>query len=185
MDPDLILTIVRVTVGSLFLSAALLKLRQARLFVVVTVDFQILPVVTARTLGWVLPYVEAVVGLALIVGVLSRPFSLLAILLVLAFSAAILVNLRRGRVLNCGCFGGSGRIGSSTLARNLVIATGAIAVAGAGDGPLSADNLLRTNEVVPSIVAVFSLMAVAILLGRLAPILKGRIRFLHLANSQN
>ena len=78
---------------------------------------------------WV-PRVELIIGIALIAGVATRAFSLVAAALLLAFSAAVVVNLLRGRDINCGCVGSlsSARISWTLVARDLALAGIALAV---------------------------------------------------------
>ena len=58
--------------------------------------------------GWVvpiLPWVEIVVGALLVTQVARRPAAVVAIVLLLAFTALIALRLRQGRRPPCACFG--------------------------------------------------------------------------------
>ena len=63
-------------------------------------------------------------------GVATRLVALALAALLLAFAAAVAVNLRRGRRIDCGCFTGPGprEITCATVARNLAMSTAAAAV---------------------------------------------------------
>jgi uncharacterized membrane protein YphA (DoxX/SURF4 family) len=78
-----------------------------------------------------LPWFELAVGALLIVQVWRRPVALVALCLLLAFTALILVNLRQGRRPPCACFGAwSARpIGRGHVIRNLVLIALATAAA--------------------------------------------------------
>lgn len=98
------------------------KLKAPRSFVIAVVDFDVLPVLPSRWLGWWLPWIECFVGLLLLAGRAVGPTTVLAGSLLLAFTGAVALNLVRGRTLSCRCFGnGSGKIGTHTIARNLVL----------------------------------------------------------------
>ena len=151
---DALAVVGRVSLGLLFLYAAYWKLRSPRAFVVLTVDFRVLPRAASRLLGWWLPYVEAAVGVALVIGFLVRPASIVGFALLASFSLAVIINLLRGRRLKCGCFGASSsEIGPFTVVRNGVL----IAVAGAllitGHDVASVDSLLGVPEHVSMLIA--------------------------------
>lgn len=83
----------------------------------------------------ILPFAELAVAVALVPGLSGWYGALAALALLAAFSAAIAVNLARGRRPECRCFGqiGSGPIGASTLLRNGLL--GALAIFVAVRGP--------------------------------------------------
>jgi uncharacterized membrane protein YphA (DoxX/SURF4 family) len=70
--------------------------------------FDILPEAVVPTVGHALPTVEIVIGAALILGLLTRFFAVLASLFFLAFIIGIASAWARGLEINCGCFGSHG-----------------------------------------------------------------------------
>jgi hypothetical protein len=86
-----------------------------------------------RALRPAIPLSELVLGASLITG-LARPWTALATMAVLvAFSAAIALNLARGRAVPCGCVGdvSSRPVGPADLVRN----AGLICLAAVAAGP--------------------------------------------------
>ncbi|MBO0846886.1 MAG: DoxX family membrane protein [Nocardioides sp.] len=69
--------------------------------------FKILPEAVVPTVGHALPTVEIIIGIALILGLFTRVFAVLASLFFIAFIIGISAAWARGLEINCGCFGGS------------------------------------------------------------------------------
>ena len=67
-------------------------------------NYRLVPGALVNALALVMPWVELLVGLALVLGVWRRQAAALAGLLLLVFIAAIGANLARGRAVDCGCF---------------------------------------------------------------------------------
>ena len=70
--------------------------------------FQILPESIVPTVGHALPTVELIIGAALLLGLLTRAFAILAALFFIAFIIGISAAWARGLEINCGCFGSHG-----------------------------------------------------------------------------
>src|SRR3979490_1443457 len=104
----------------LFVSAAFNKLRSLQRFAEVFRAYRLLPEAVAR-LSWLVPALELTVG----VGLLARPSRAAAgAALLLAYAAAIAINLQRGRRdLACGCGGPHERrpIAAWMVWRNLLL----------------------------------------------------------------
>ena len=60
------------------------------------------------TVGHALPTVELIIGAALLLGLLTRAFAILAALFFIAFIIGISAAWARGLEINCGCFGSHG-----------------------------------------------------------------------------
>lgn len=89
------------------------KLRSLEAFEGVVYNFRILPERAAGLFSRLLPAVEFAVAAGLILPVTRGTAAAVAIILLAVFSAAIVVNLARGRrEIDCGCF-------SSTLKQHL------------------------------------------------------------------
>ena len=114
----------------LFLSAGLAKLSAPEEFARAVRNYDLLP---ARFVGIVatwLPRLEVAAALLLALGVLTTLTAAVLAGLLLAFTAAVAVNLLRGRRIDCGCLGSSvpRRITWGTVARDLVLAAMAVLV---------------------------------------------------------
>jgi peroxiredoxin len=93
----------------------------------------------AAPLVWALVACEFAVALALLFGPSARAGAFGALALFMGLSAVVAVNLARGRAPDCHCFGrlSSAPVGSSTLARNALLATIAAYLAVGGRLPLA------------------------------------------------
>jgi hypothetical protein len=97
-------------VGVVFVAAGSLKLRDRRQFRAEVADYQVLPSGLVPVAAALLPPVELIGGAL----VLIRPTRMVATgvlaVCLLAFTMAVVVNLRRGRTdISCACFGGRSR----------------------------------------------------------------------------
>jgi hypothetical protein len=143
----------------LLLAGAVSKLWQRGEFALAVEAYELLPerAVGAFALGF--PMVELAAGL-LLLPLATRPAgAVLALLVLAAVSAAILVNLRRGRhVLDCGCGGLSGRqpISGWLLLRNAGLALILLAAI----GPATTLPLPATAAVLGAVVLVLVYAAV-------------------------
>ena len=100
--------VARLIVGVVDLLAGLVKfpdpagnVRQVR-------AFDILPEAIVPTVGHALPTIEIIIGVALILGLLTRLFAVIGALFFLAFIIGIASAWARGLEINCGCFGSHG-----------------------------------------------------------------------------
>lgn len=98
----------RVALGGVFLWAAWVKLDNPQAFADSIKGFKLLPpagdhLVVLATFA--VPWVEALAGAVLVLGLWSRAASLVLLLNLAAFIAAIVSVLERGISTKCGCFG--------------------------------------------------------------------------------
>lgn len=105
LDP-LVVVLSQVSLAIIFALSAAGKLRAPDEFLGVVENYRLLPEAAVRPVACALPLVEAAVALGLLAGP-TRPHAAAGALGLLAlFSAAIAVNLARGRrEIDCGCFG--------------------------------------------------------------------------------
>jgi len=103
---------IRLLIGCILLSTAIAKLAHLRRFRRGIQDYQIIPPFLEKKLGLStlltcsIPIVELFTALGLISGVFLLPAIVIAICLFLSFSAALALNLARGRRdLSCHCEG--------------------------------------------------------------------------------
>jgi peroxiredoxin len=134
---EIALVVVRLLLAAVFAVAALAKLADRAGSRQAIVDFG-LPRALAAPAAVALPLAELSVTVALIPRVTAWWGALGALALLLLFSAAIAINLARGRKPDCRCFGqlSSSPVGWMTLARNGALAALAgFVVAGGPDDP--------------------------------------------------
>jgi putative oxidoreductase len=87
-----------------FVIAALPKIADPPAFAHMIYNYRLLPGPAINALALVMPWVELLVGIALILGVWKREAAVVAGILLLVFLVAIGVNLARGHAVDCGCF---------------------------------------------------------------------------------
>jgi uncharacterized membrane protein YphA (DoxX/SURF4 family) len=124
-------TLARLLVGGVWLVAGAIKVPNGAESVRAVRAYRILPEAIVPTVGHVLPAVEIVVGLALIVGVLTRAMAIVSALLFVAFIIGISSAWSRGLQIDCGCFGGGGEVapGETAYVSELLRDTGFLAMA--------------------------------------------------------
>ncbi|HOX25550.1 MAG TPA: MauE/DoxX family redox-associated membrane protein [Candidatus Krumholzibacteria bacterium] len=133
---DLIVVASRWAVGVVFLVASIDKLAHPGAFAQNIANYRLIPLVLLHPFAWLLPVVEAVVGLALIVGWQRRGAALLATIMTAVFIAAIASALARDLDISCGCFHTTGghAVGRDLLVRDLLLLGAAlVAVLGPPD----------------------------------------------------
>lgn len=94
----------QIALGVLFVAAALPKIVDPPAFAHMIWNYKLVPAALTNAVGLVLPWFELLVGLALVLGVMRRTATLAIAGLLLAFVAAISINLARGNAIDCGCF---------------------------------------------------------------------------------
>ena len=125
MDPAIAALIVA-CIALLFGSAALHKLRDLQRFDAIFAAYGLIPLRTRLRLSRAVPAVEGLVAAGLLFDVARKPAAVVGIALLLAYAAAIALNLSRGRRdLACGCGGPDERrpIAAWMVWRNILIAS--------------------------------------------------------------
>ncbi|WP_028659620.1 MauE/DoxX family redox-associated membrane protein [Nocardioides insulae] len=100
--------VARLVVGVVWIWAGATKVTEPVASVQAVRAYQLLPGELAEVVGRLLPAVELVLGLALVLGVLTRLSAVLSGLLFVAFIIGIASAWARGLEIDCGCFGGGG-----------------------------------------------------------------------------
>ncbi|WP_203983544.1 MauE/DoxX family redox-associated membrane protein [Sphaerisporangium rufum] len=103
-------TVARLVVAGVLIVAGWLKIGTPALSVQAVKAYELLPVSVATAVGYGLPILEIVVGVLLVVGLLTRAAGAVSALLMLAFVAGIASAWARGLRIDCGCFGGGGKL---------------------------------------------------------------------------
>lgn len=103
--------LIALALGGAFLYAAYPKIREPREFARIVYHYRMLgpnqtiPPAVANSFAVTLPWIEALTGLLLIVGIWRREAALLSAALLVVFIVAVGVALARGiDIENCGCF---------------------------------------------------------------------------------
>jgi uncharacterized membrane protein YphA (DoxX/SURF4 family) len=130
--------------SSLFLTAGVAKLARGREVEQAVRNYELLPARLVQPLARILGPAEVAGGILLGVGLATPAVAALLAALLATFTAAVVVNLLRGRDIDCGCFGlvAERRIGWPTVLRNAALAGCAVAVAAVVPAPFSLDRVL-------------------------------------------
>jgi uncharacterized membrane protein YphA (DoxX/SURF4 family) len=139
--PGWLAVAVRIALGSVFVLSSAGKIADPQAFATIVGNHQLLPPHLVWTTAVVLPWLEAVCGLALVVGRYQKGAALLVSLMMVVFTTIILYNGYRGLDVACGCFSLSAqapsRITLNTL-RNLIILAAGVWMLYHSRGPQSA-----------------------------------------------
>ncbi len=112
--------VLRVYIGSIFITAAMAKLPYPAEFVEALAAYRITPYVFVNFAAVVMPWVELICGLFLIMGLMTRAVASIIAMLLVAFTVAVIINLFRGTPISCGCFDTVGEeISWWTIARDV------------------------------------------------------------------
>ena len=97
-------TRVQIFLGLIFVVAALPKIADPPSFAHMVYNYRIVPGGLINFSAIVMPWVELFSGLALILGVWTRPARWIITALLFTFIIAISINLARNNAIDCGCF---------------------------------------------------------------------------------
>lgn len=115
----LIVLCLRVTVGGVFVIAAIPKIMNPVEFANSLNAYQILPQYALGITTWLLPWIECIFGLLLALGYVMRLSLMVIGLLLLVFLIAIVSAMMRGLNINCGCFGRNEVVGWNVVFRDI------------------------------------------------------------------
>ena len=119
----------RLILGAIFVVAAYMKLKAPWIeFAGSLGSYELLPDWALEPLAKMLPWVELVLGVALISGIWQRWFALCASLLLTLFFSVMVRSYLVGLKIDCGCFGPGEALGPKTLARDFSMLTLAVLV---------------------------------------------------------
>jgi len=97
--------ILRIFITYIFIVSGLSKIKNPNHFLMAVNSYQILPSFLIAPFSNTLPWVELILGIAVGVGFYIRISTVLLIFLLFLFAIALIINLIRGRKIDCGCFG--------------------------------------------------------------------------------
>jgi hypothetical protein len=118
--------VARLTIAVIFALAAIHAMREWAVFGGIVEQYRIAPRRLAQISARILPPLELAAAAALMLPMTSSAGAALGLCLMALFTAAIIVNLVRGRVsIDCGCGGASGqKLSTGLVLRNLVVMFG-------------------------------------------------------------
>jgi putative oxidoreductase len=119
----------RLAAGATFVYASLDKIAHPAAFAQAVANYRLVPGLLLHPFALLLPWAEAVAGVALALGLLRRGAALLAGGMTVMFLAAIATALARGLDISCGCFHTSGghAVGIALLWRDLALLAACLA----------------------------------------------------------
>jgi putative oxidoreductase len=90
--------------GLLFLYSGIEKISAPAQFAKIIYGYALFPDISINLIAIVIPFLEAVSGGALVLGIYPRSAAAIIDGLLFAFLISISINLARGHVFDCGCF---------------------------------------------------------------------------------
>lgn len=153
----------RLVVGVTFLRAGLSKIAGRDVFALAVENYRLVGPRASRHIARWLPPVEVLLGGLVLVGVMRIQVALALTALLVAFSAAVVANLAKGREIDCGCFGPAAQkqITWWTVLRNIGLASAALLIATLPSSPLtpgSTASALSVSEAFAIVVATVSML---------------------------
>ena len=134
-------TIVRLILGLIFLASGCEKISQLPTFLETLSHYQLLPMWLLPWVALILPYLEALCGMLLLLGLLTESNALICGILGCCFSLAVFSAWWRHLDITCGCFRVDGRVGLGHVGADLLLTLAAFWLMGRGSGPYALDNL--------------------------------------------
>ena len=140
--------VARLVTGGVWIVAGALKVTDPAASIAAIRAYELLPWSVVEPLGYALPAVEIVVGLALVLGAFTRGAALVSAVLFVAFVVGIASVWARGIEIDCGCFGGGGSMVGATsdypweIARDVALLAASAYVVLLPRTCLALDNLL-------------------------------------------
>ncbi|MGG5257296.1 MauE/DoxX family redox-associated membrane protein [Phycicoccus avicenniae] len=129
---DVVGLVARLFLGAVLVYAGAVKVGHPLTSQRAVQGYEILPYDLAGFIGLALPFLEIVLGVLLVLGLFTRPVAVVATLLMVVFVIGIAQAWARGLTIDCGCFGGGGKIGANETKYPQEIARDAVfALAGA------------------------------------------------------
>lgn len=120
--------LVRIALGATFIYSSLDKIADPSAFATIITNYQLLPPLLVWAVAICLPWIEAVCGLALVLGRLEKGAALLISLMMVVFIGVTLYNGYRGLDIACGCFSLSAKepsnIAFNTLRNSMLLIAG-------------------------------------------------------------
>ncbi|WP_026453679.1 MauE/DoxX family redox-associated membrane protein [Saccharomonospora iraqiensis] len=125
-------TLVRLGLAAVWLVSGGLKLADPGQAYLAVQAYEVLPAELVGVVATALPLVEVVLGLLLALGVLTRASAAVSVVVLVLFVAGVAQAWARGLTIDCGCFGGGGRVaeGETEYPQDILRDLGFLALAG-------------------------------------------------------
>jgi len=104
----------RLVLGGVLLAAGLLKYQHLDKSQMAVRAYELLPIGFANFVGIILPFLEIGMGILLILGAGTRVMGISGAALMVIFVIGISWAWARGLSIDCGCFGGGGKVAPGT-----------------------------------------------------------------------
>ena len=121
--------VVRIALGAVSLFSSAGKIADPEAFALIVTHYQLLPPLLVAVTAVLFPWIEALCGLALVLGRFEKGAALLVSLMMVLFTVILLYNSYRGLNIACGCFSlatqAPSNIALNTLRNLLILAAGA------------------------------------------------------------
>ena len=118
-----VIRICRMVIGFVFIVAAMAKIGDVGAFSQQIHNFKMVPIWSENLFAMTLPWVELFAGLSLMLGIRPRSGGVIITALMAVFVVAVLVALKTGLDIDCGCCGTAHatRVGLAKLAVTLAL----------------------------------------------------------------
>jgi uncharacterized membrane protein YphA (DoxX/SURF4 family) len=90
--------------GLTFIYASIDKILSPADFAKIVYGYDLFPYVSINLIAIIIPFLQLIAGLALIGGIYPRSAAIIINVMLLAFMAALTINIIRGHEFDCGCF---------------------------------------------------------------------------------
>lgn len=128
----LTLLVVRLVLAAVFLYGAWVKLSTPwELFAMSVDSYHILPLIWVELVARTLPWLEAAIGVLLLIGIFPRTTTVATSLMLMMFFGLMVRAYANGEEINCGCFGPGEMISWKTLLRDGTLLAAALALTSA------------------------------------------------------
>lgn len=141
--------VARVVLGGLFVYAGGIKVLDRQAMVLAIDAYELIPQALIPALAVIIPWLELVLGVALILGVSVRAAAIAGAVVTTGFLIGMAQAKARGLKIDCGCFtsGGEGEgVTWLDLLRDALILVGFMWLALRPDGPAQIEGRLRTRS---------------------------------------
>jgi uncharacterized membrane protein YphA (DoxX/SURF4 family) len=139
--------VLRLVVGAVFLAASLDKIAHPLAFAKAVSYYHVLPSGSEYAFALFVPWTEAVIGAALVLGLASRGAAAITGALLLVFVIALVSAIARGIDISCGCFsttpGEGHKVGIDLVVRDILMLAACVPIVRLGGGTFSLDGVLR------------------------------------------
>ncbi|MCK5405811.1 MAG: DoxX family membrane protein [Candidatus Krumholzibacteria bacterium] len=120
----------RIVLGGMFIYSSTHKIWSPEEFAIAIRSYELLPVGLTNLFALLIAWSEALAGIMLILGVMTKKAAGAILLMLVMFTVAVLATMIKGLVIDCGCFGADDNQSTSLplVIRNLFLIAAAAMV---------------------------------------------------------